>query len=102
MPYPTRHPPAGPPAGFTLVELLVTIGIVVFLMVGVASVFRITGDTIGAGQAASALNRDARAAQAVFAQDFGGHGSNDGPLDSSSDPATRQDSDRVCQNTQEG
>ena len=61
-----------------MVELLVSIAIVVVLMTGIATVFRITGDTIGVGQASSAMNRDARAAQAVFAQDFQG-AATDGP-----------------------
>ncbi len=74
---PTRNAPVA--AAFTLVELLVSIAIVVVLMTGVATVFRITGDTIGAGQASGAMNRDARAAQAVFAQDFQGAARN-GPF----------------------
>jgi prepilin-type N-terminal cleavage/methylation domain-containing protein len=59
------------PAGFTLVELMVSLVLVLILMIGVAQVFRTTGDTVSAGQALSGTLRDARAAQAVIARDIG-------------------------------
>jgi len=56
---------------FTLVELMVSIGIVLVLMIGVSTVFRTISQTVSAGSAVSDNTRVARAAQAVFAQDFG-------------------------------
>ncbi|HEV7301520.1 MAG TPA: prepilin-type N-terminal cleavage/methylation domain-containing protein [Tepidisphaeraceae bacterium] len=58
--------------GFTLTELLISIAIALILILGIATVFRLTGETIGAGMALSASTRDQRAAQTVFATDFGG------------------------------
>ena len=80
LPAPTTSArPAARPAGprraadrgraFTLVELLVTTAIVVLLMAAISGVFKIAGDTVGAGTDVSAATRDARALDAVFSQD---------------------------------
>lgn len=56
---------------FTLVELIISIGLVLIVMLGVNFVFRMTGDTIGSGQALSDQVRNNRGAQAVMFGDFG-------------------------------
>jgi prepilin-type N-terminal cleavage/methylation domain-containing protein len=56
---------------FTLIELMVSIALALLLMYGISRVFSITSQTVGANQGISEHARDARAAQAVFAQDFG-------------------------------
>jgi prepilin-type N-terminal cleavage/methylation domain-containing protein len=55
---------------FTLVELMISIALVLLLLVGVNQVFRLTGETVGAGQALSAASRDIRSAQATINEDF--------------------------------
>ena len=64
--------------GFTLIEMLVTVGLVTLLMLAVTQIFSIASSTIGGGQALNAAVRDAQAAQAVFANDFA-RIANDGP-----------------------
>jgi type II secretory pathway pseudopilin PulG len=64
------HQNATKPAGFTIAELIVAVGIVVLLMVGVTQIFKFAGDTVSAGQALSTGTRDGRAAQAVFSRDL--------------------------------
>lgn len=56
--------------GFTLVELLVSISLVLVLMLAATQIFSLAGKTIGGGQAIGAAVRDEQAAQAVLAQDF--------------------------------
>jgi prepilin-type N-terminal cleavage/methylation domain-containing protein len=56
--------------GFTLVELLVSIALVVVLMLGINTVFQYTSKAVGQGQAINTAVRDSRAAQSVMAQDF--------------------------------
>src|SRR5687768_9176588 len=56
--------------GFTLVEMLVTISLVVVLMLAVTQIFSIASRTISGGQALGSASRDAQSAQAVFARDF--------------------------------
>src|SRR3954454_13336796 len=57
-------------AGFTLVELMVSIALVLVLMYGVTKVFSTTQAVVSSNQAISDQTRDARAAQAVMARDF--------------------------------
>jgi type II secretory pathway pseudopilin PulG len=57
-------------AAFTLLELMISVALVLVLMLGVNEVFRLTGETVGAGQALSGALRDERAAQQVMSQDF--------------------------------
>lgn len=56
---------------FTLVELIISIGLVLIVMLGVNFVFRMTGDTIGSGQVLSEQVRNNRGAQAIMFEDFG-------------------------------
>ncbi|HRK32540.1 MAG TPA: hypothetical protein PLD59_15865 [Tepidisphaeraceae bacterium] len=58
------------PPAFTLVELIISIGLVLIIMLGVNFVFKMTSDTITAGQALNSAVRDHRAAQAVLQDDF--------------------------------
>ena len=55
--------------GFTLIELMVSIALIVFLLIGINQVFKMTGDAIGAGQQVAEQVRDTRAAAAALAQD---------------------------------
>jgi len=56
--------------GFTLVELIISIGLVLIIMLGVNFVFKMTSDTITAGQTLSETVRNNRAAQSVLQDDF--------------------------------
>jgi hypothetical protein len=56
--------------GFTLVELMVSCAIAMIIIIGIELVFSISSKTIGAGEVLSAINRDDRAAQAVFNTDL--------------------------------
>jgi len=56
--------------GFTLTELLISIGLALLVMYGINRVFKATADTIGTGQALSDANRLLRAAQTTFTQDI--------------------------------
>lgn len=56
--------------GFTLIELMVSIAIVLVLILGVNTVFKIASDAVGAGDAYSTASRDNRSVQSVIASDF--------------------------------
>ncbi len=56
--------------GFTLVELMISIALVLLLVVGINQVFSLTSKTIGTGQASSNAQRDMRAAKKVMEDDF--------------------------------
>jgi type II secretory pathway pseudopilin PulG len=56
--------------GFTLVELMISILLVLLLILGINEVFRLTSQTISAGQAVSTALRDQRAARQVFDADL--------------------------------
>jgi type II secretory pathway pseudopilin PulG len=56
--------------GFTLVEVMISVALVLFLIIGVNQVFKMTTDTVGAGQVLSLNIRDARAAQEVLQTDL--------------------------------
>src|SRR5262245_17747256 len=66
-------------AGFTLVELMVAIALVVILMLGVTKVFTTTQAVVSQNQSISNSTRDARAAQSVMANDFA-HWASDSPF----------------------
>ena len=71
-----------PPAacrGFTLLELIISVALVLVLMLAITRIFSITSSAIGASQGLAAATRDARAAQAVFARDIGAM-ANDSPF----------------------
>lgn len=55
--------------GFTLPELLISVLMVVLLMLGVNTVFRMSSDTVGVGQTVNRQTRDTRSASAVMAED---------------------------------
>jgi prepilin-type N-terminal cleavage/methylation domain-containing protein len=63
-----RHAAAGR-RGFTLVELMIAIALIVVLLLGINQVFKMSSDTIGVGQTYSGIIRDHRATQAVMQQD---------------------------------
>lgn len=60
-----------PVRGFTLVELMISIALVLLLMVGINQVFKVTGETVGTSQTIAEGVRDARAAQSVMGGDIG-------------------------------
>jgi prepilin-type N-terminal cleavage/methylation domain-containing protein len=57
-------------AGFTLIELMLSVAMVLVLIVGVNYVFQTTTDAIGAGQASSTAARDSQSAQTLLFDDF--------------------------------
>ncbi len=57
-------------SGFTLVELMVSILLMLVVMIGVNTVFGTASTTIGTNTAISTLNRDARALQATMQRDI--------------------------------
>ncbi len=80
----TRHPSTFilhpcPRRGFTLLELMISVAIMLFLVIGINQVFSTTSATVGAGQAASALTRDQKAASTVFYSDWQGAATIDSP-----------------------
>ena len=64
MPHPTRAR-----RGFTLLELMISIALVLLLVLGINQVFSLSSRTVGAGQAMSGIARDARSAQSVIYND---------------------------------
>lgn len=61
-----------PRRGFTLVELMLSIAMVLLLMIGINAIFRTTADTVGTGQAALSTARELRNAFDAFDSDFNG------------------------------
>lgn len=57
-------------SAFTIVELIVSIGLVLILMVGVSKVFTTVTKTVAAGSAISDGTRVARGTQSILAKDF--------------------------------
>src|SRR5947209_20384511 len=58
--------------GFTLIELMISIALVLLLVVGINVVFRTTADTVGGGQAALTTARELRTAFDTLDSDFSG------------------------------
>src|SRR5262245_30089228 len=56
--------------GFTLIEVMISMALVLGLIIGINAVFKMAADTVGTGTALSAKMRDARAIQAVFYNDI--------------------------------
>jgi prepilin-type N-terminal cleavage/methylation domain-containing protein len=56
--------------GFTLIELMIAMALMILIMVGVGYVFKLTGQTVGATQAISTAVREADSAQATMSKDF--------------------------------
>jgi prepilin-type N-terminal cleavage/methylation domain-containing protein len=69
MPTANRQPVTRP-AGFTLVELMVSVALVLIIILGVNAVFKMASDTINTGMALSSADRDNRAIQSVLYNDF--------------------------------
>lgn len=61
---------AGHAKGFTLVEMLVAIGIVAFLVVGIGQIFRSVGGLVSVGTAVSEVDQMARAIERQMRDDF--------------------------------
>src|SRR4051812_49259864 len=57
-------------AGFTLVELMISIALMLLLMIGINLIFSTASKGVGASQALSDGVRNAQAAQAVMYRDF--------------------------------
>lgn len=57
------------PAGFTLIELMVSIALVLILILGINQVFKIASDTVNVGQAMSGAAREDRAIQGTLGPD---------------------------------
>ncbi len=55
---------------FSLIELMIAIAMVVLLMLGINTVFKMSSDTVGTGVAISDLTRADRSIQAVLQDDF--------------------------------
>ncbi|HZN67471.1 MAG TPA: prepilin-type N-terminal cleavage/methylation domain-containing protein [Tepidisphaeraceae bacterium] len=73
-----RRPGASPP-GFTLMELMVSIALVLIVILGVNTVFRITSDTVNQGMALGAASRDHRALITVLNGDLQAGAFDNGP-----------------------
>ena len=56
--------------GFTLVEMLVAIGIISFLVVGIGQIFRSVGGLVSVGTAVSEVEQMARAIERQMRDDF--------------------------------
>lgn len=56
--------------GFTLVELMISIALVLILVLGVNKVFKTVADTVGTGAILATTNRDSQAAKQVFSDDL--------------------------------
>lgn len=83
---------------FTLVELIIAVGLMVILMVGVSQIFKTAGQATGQGQITSELTRNAQAAQAAMSSDFTAMATNDSPcilLRSKATPAFRNRQDQL-------
>src|SRR5262245_47562880 len=84
-------------SGFTLVELMISIAMVVILMLGITKVFSLTSQTAGATNQVSAQLRDARAAQDELKLDLSTAVTDDAPfmiIRSVARPAFRNKADR--------
>jgi prepilin-type N-terminal cleavage/methylation domain-containing protein len=57
-------------SGFTLIELMISIALVLILMIGINKVFKLTADTVSIGQAVSSAVQDSRGAQASMNDDL--------------------------------
>lgn len=65
-----RHFRVSRRSGFTLIEVMISIALVLMLTYGIAQVFKLSSDTVGTTQAVANFSRDQRAAGATLAEDF--------------------------------
>lgn len=65
--------------GFTLIELMISLALMVLLMLGVNFIFTAVGGATGSAQVLSKIGRDIQAAQNVMASDFNQIAMRDGP-----------------------
>ena len=66
-----RHfPRLAPRRAFTLVEVMISVALVLILIIGINQAFKMVTDTVGIGQAMSAISRDNRAIQPVLYGDL--------------------------------
>ena len=72
-----QSPISNPPSGFTLTELLVAIALLLIIMVGVSTIFRTAGQTIGMGIAITDQNRALATAGQQLQQDIIGYSDTD-------------------------
>jgi type II secretory pathway pseudopilin PulG len=74
--------------GFTLTELLISVGLALLVLYGINRVFTATTTTIGTGQALSDANRSLLAAHTQFVNDIEGYGgvAGTGMLDTANQP----------------
>jgi prepilin-type N-terminal cleavage/methylation domain-containing protein len=70
---------AQPAAGFTLIEVMISVALALLLILGINLVFSTTSRTVGTGQVLSSAIRDSRAGQTVFYSDLGSAVSGGGP-----------------------
>lgn len=83
--------------GFTLVELMIAVALMLLVMVGVGMIFKTAGQATGQGQIVSEITRNAQAAQTVMTGDFNGV-SPDSPyilIKSETQPAFRNQQDQA-------
>ena len=66
--------------GFTLIELMVSIALVLIIILGVNAIFKMASDAVGTGTALGAADRANRAAQTVFVNDIRTGAFVDGPM----------------------
>jgi len=57
-------------SGFTIIEIMVTVGILVLVAAGVASVFTSISDTVNTGKRVSEINRFSAQLERVMRRDF--------------------------------
>lgn len=69
-PGPTKRHEHRRPSGFTLVELLVAVGVVAFLMLGIGQIFRSVGGLVSGGTAIAEVEQMARAIERQMRDDF--------------------------------
>jgi hypothetical protein len=74
--------------GFTLTELLISVGLALLVLYGINRVFTATATTIGTGQALSDANRSLLSAHTQFVNDIEGYGgvAGTGMLDTANQP----------------
>ena len=56
--------------GFTLIELMLSIALVLLLVIGINYVFKATADAVGAGEEIGTITRDTQSAQPMIFDDF--------------------------------